>query len=77
MPVANRVIAIAQAKPVVAVNHGDSDQGAESHQQNPRPFNPADSRFADNNTLASRIQRLFERSQHLRLSDSLAIIGRL
>ncbi len=63
--------------PVIAVNHGNGDQGAESLKQNPHPFNRAYGRLADNNALASRIKRCMERSYQFRPSGSLAIIGGL
>jgi hypothetical protein len=59
------------------VNHGNSDQRAESLKQNPRPFNRADGRLADNNALAPRFQRHLERFHHVGLCGSLAVIGRL
>src|SRR6476619_1810905 len=49
-------------EPVVTVNHGNGDQGAESLKQNPHPFHCAYGRLADSNALASRIQRRMERS---------------
>ena len=62
---------MAQVRTVVAVNHGNGDQGAESLKQNPHPFNRADGGFADNDALASRIQRGMERFHYLRLCGSL------
>jgi hypothetical protein len=64
-------------EPIVAVNHGNRDQGAKSLKPNPCPFDRADGSLADNNALASGIQRRLERFYHLGLCRSLAIIGRL
>src|SRR5215207_1727426 len=42
-------------KPIVAVNHGNRNQGAKSLKQNARPFDRADGSLADYNALASSI----------------------
>ena len=77
MPVAKEGQCYGAGETVVAVNHGNGDQGAESLKQNPHPFNRADGGFADNDALASRIQRGMERFHYLRLCGSLAVIGSL
>jgi hypothetical protein len=46
------------------VNHGNGDQRAEALKQNASPFDRADSRLADHDTLAASVQGFMKRTHH-------------
>ena len=60
-PVAKTVKDDAVGGSVVAVDHGDGDQGERRLHEQHRPFHPVDGRSAQDDTLPSRVERVLER----------------
>jgi hypothetical protein len=64
-------------EPVVAMNHGDGNEGAKPLEQDRGPFDHADRRLADNDALTPCVQCPPQLVDNLALRRLLALIGRI